>query len=107
VNTIRPNFINGTKYALFFVAVGASMGFLYGIWSGIVYGPMVFAISLTGIFVVLNFPFALILFILNLFPAMFRKASPQLNRYFIYSLAFLLVYLIFFLLFKFLGLKPF
>ena len=99
--------VKGAKYALIFILAGAFMGFCYGVWSGIVVAPMVFAISLTGVFVVLNFPFALILFLLNLFPTLFKKGSAHLNRYFVFSLVFLLVYSLFFLLFKLLQLKPF
>lgn len=107
IQNLKSQFIKGAKYALIFILVGALMGLFYGIWSGIVIAPIIFAISLTGVFVVLNFPLALILFLLNLFPSVFKKGSARLNRYFIFSLAFLMVYFMFFLLFKVLELKPF
>jgi hypothetical protein len=107
MNTFSYHFIKGIRYAFLFIMLGAVMGAIFGIWSGIVYGPAVFAVSLTGLFVVLNFPISLLLFLLNLLPQLAKKGSSQLNRYFIYSSAFLLVYMLFFFLFKLLDLRPF
>lgn len=99
-NNFRHQFYRGLKYSLLFVAVGAAMGAIYGLFGGRVISPMVFSITLTGIFVVLNFFIALVLGILNFFPALFRRGSASIARYFALSSAFLVIYLLFFAFFR-------
>jgi hypothetical protein len=101
------HFTAGIKYALYFMAVSAVMGFIYGAFGGIWIAPAFVAISYVGIFVTLNFVFALILGVINLFPALFKKGSKRLSRYFSFSLAFLLVFLTYFVILKYSGFEPF
>ena len=99
-NNSRQQFYRGLKYSLLFVAVGAVMGAIYGLFGGRVISPVIFSITLTGIFVVLNFFVALVLGILNFFPALFRRGSAGIARYFALSSAFLVVYMLFFAFFR-------
>lgn len=97
------HFIRGSKYALYFMVVAALMGFIYGAIGGIWIAPAFVSVSYVGIFVVINFVFALILGMLNLLPGIFGKGSQRLFRYFTFSLAFLLVFLVYFAILKFSG----
>ncbi|MEL6824456.1 MAG: hypothetical protein AAFP70_22075 [Calditrichota bacterium] len=97
----------GFKYALIFLVVSGVMGAIYGLFGLRFYGPVVFAISLTGIFVILNFPFALIAFLGNVLLMPFSKSSTVISRYFVYSLSFLIVFGVHFVIFKLLDLRPF
>lgn len=101
------HFILGVKYALYFMAVAAVMGFIYGAFGGIWIAPVFVSVSYVGIFVVINFVFAFIFGVLNLIPGIFGKGSQRLFRYFTFSLAFLLVFLAYFAVLKFSGLNPF
>ncbi|MEO1256344.1 MAG: hypothetical protein AAFY41_15855, partial [Bacteroidota bacterium] len=94
------HFTLGIKYALYFMIVAAAMGFIFGAFGGIWLAPVFVAISYVGIFVTLNFAFALVLGIINLFPALFKKGSKRLARYFSFSLAFLLLFLTYFAILK-------
>ena len=101
------HFTKGCKYALYFMAVAAVMGFIFGAFGGVWLAPAFVAISYVGIFVVLNFSIALILALINLLPTLFNKGSKRLMRYFTYSLAFLMVFLAYFALLKYTGFAPF
>lgn len=101
------HFVSGLKYALYFMAVALIIGFLYGAFGGVWLAPAFVAVSYLGIYVVINFVFALLLGALNLLPALFNKGSKRLSRYFSFSLAFFLVYLVYFAALKFSGFEPF
>jgi len=101
------HFFLGIRYALYFMAVSAVMGFIYGAFGGIWIAPAFVAVSYVGLIVVINFVFALVLGLLNLLPVIFGKGSKRLFRYFTFSLAFVLVFLAYFALLKFSGLKVF
>lgn len=90
----------GIKYALYFFGVAAIMGFVFGAIGGVWLAPAFVAVSYLGIFVLINFFFAFVLGMLNFFPAIFGKGSKMLNRYFTFSLAFLVVFLAYFALLK-------
>lgn len=97
----------GFKYAGMFMVVVGAMGMIYGLFGGLFITPMMFAMTLLGIFVVLNFPIALILGVINLFPSLFRRGSKRLQRYFALSLSFTLVFLAFFAVLKFANIEVF
>jgi len=101
------HFILGIKYALYFLVVSAIMGFIYGAFGGIWLAPAFVAVSYVGIFVLINFVFAFVLGVLNLLPSIFGRGSKTLSRYFLFSLAFLVVFLAYFAILKFSGFKPF
>jgi len=83
------------------------MGFIYGAFGGIWLAPAFVAVSYVGIFVLINFVFAFVLGVLNLLPSIFGRGSKTLSRYFLFSLAFLVVFLAYFAILKFSGFKPF
>lgn len=101
------HFVLGAKYALVFMLAAALMGFIYGALGGIWVAPPFVSISYVGIFVVVNFVFALVLGLLNLLLGIFGKGSKRLFRYFTFSLAFALVFLSYFAILKFSGFEPF
>ncbi|GEP98019.1 PepSY-associated TM helix domain-containing protein [Chitinophaga cymbidii] len=98
----------GFRYALWFVPVSAVMGALYGLFSGIVLQPAVFAIVYTAVFVMLNFVVALTVWCFNLIFLMpFRKGSHLVQRYFALSLSFAIVFIICYLLLMNTGINIF
>jgi len=114
INNIKTSFCSfihlfnlGLKYALFFMATAALMGFIYGAIGGIWVAPAWVAVSYVGIFVLINFVFAFLLGVLSLLPCIFGKGSKRLTRYFSFSSAFLIVFLTYFAILKFSGFRPF
>ncbi|MFT3824885.1 MAG: PepSY-associated TM helix domain-containing protein [Chitinophagaceae bacterium] len=102
------NLQKGFKYALYTLGVTAVMGMLYGLFSGIVIEPAIFGIVFTTYLVIMNFIIALIVFLFNLiFLLPFKKGSRGVLRYFGLSLAFLLIYLVVYLLLMNTGIKVF
>lgn len=99
--------LNSGKYALIFLFVSALMGLIYGAFGGIWYSMPFVAVTYTGIFVVINFMISLIVFVINLIPSMIKKGSWIPIRYFIWSLSFFVVFMIYFSALKFSGLEPF
>lgn len=98
----------GFRYALWFVLISAVMGVLYGLFSGIVLQPAVFAIVYTAVFVLLNFVVALPVWCFNLIFLMpFGKGSRGIQRYFALSLSFAVVFLFCYLLLMNTGIKVF
>ncbi|RPD38664.1 PepSY-associated TM helix domain-containing protein [Chitinophaga barathri] len=92
-------FKKGCRYALYCLAVTLLMGVLYGLASGLVIEPAVFAVSFTALLVVMNFLVALPVWGVHFFfLAPFRKGSRKIVRYFALSLSFLLVFLVSYLL---------
>jgi len=114
INGIKTSFIYfinhfslGFKYAMYFMGAAAIMGFIYGAFGGIWVAPALVAVSYVGIFVLINFVFAFVVGVLNLISGIFGRGSKRLIRYFSFSLAFLMVFLAYFLILKFSGFKPF
>lgn len=103
----RHHLAQGCKYALLFVGVSAVMGALYGLFGGRLVSPMIFAITLTGIFVVLNFIVALAVGVVNLLFILFNQRNNAMMRYAALSSGFLIVYLLFFAILKVTGVTVF
>ncbi|MFT4032280.1 MAG: hypothetical protein QM669_07660 [Siphonobacter sp.] len=89
----QKNVRKGFGYALWFVILGGLSGALYGLLAGILIQPAVFTILFCGTLAVLNFIVALVIFLIGLCIAIFRKISPSIIRYFALSLSFALTYL--------------
>lgn len=93
------NLKKGFRYACWVVLSSIAIGALYGLPSGIVVQPVVFAIAFTCLLVVVNFVVALPVWGINLiFFAPFKKGSRGIIRYFAWSFSFLIVYLTCYLL---------
>lgn len=102
------NLKKGFRYAFWVVLSSIAIGALYGLPSGILIQPAVFAVTFTCLLVVINFVVALPVWGMNLiFFAPFKKGSRGIIRYFAWSLSFLIVYLICYLLLMNTGLKIF
>lgn len=98
----------GFQYAWWFVLIGAVMGALYGMFSGILIQPAVFVILFATVFVVLNFIVALIsLLFYLLFMAPFKVKGRPVWKYFAFSLSFLGVFLLCYFLLANTGLHIF
>lgn len=98
----------GFRYAFWVVLSSIAIGALYGLPSGIVIQPAVFAIAFTCLLVVINFVVALPVWGINLlFFAPFQKGSRGIIRYFAWSFSFLVVYLTCYLLLMNTGLHLF
>ena len=98
----------GFRYALWFVVVGFVMGALYGLFSGVIIQPAVFAVTFTTFVVVMNFVVALLVYAINVVIfSPFRRGSSAIVRYFAISLAFLLVFVASYLLLLNTGMKVF
>lgn len=102
------NLKRGFRYALWVLLITALMGALYGLISGIIIPPAVFAVIYTAVFVILNFVMALAVWVFNLlFLVPFRKGSRGINRYFALSLSFTIVFLASYLLLMNTGMQIF
>ncbi|PWJ43222.1 hypothetical protein BC781_102771 [Sediminitomix flava] len=93
----------GLKYGLIFMLIAASMGFLYGLLSGVILQPMFFAVVIVGVFVSINFSISLVSIIPWIIMRLSRKKAHLLQRYISISLAF---FTVFFPIFIFLKLFP-
>lgn len=104
----KSNLKTGLKYAAIVWPLTAVAGGLYGLISGIVLQPAVFAIAFTCILVSLNFVCAVLAELFNLmFLLPFKKGSPALTRYFSLSLSFFIVFMIGYVLVLNTGLNTF
>lgn len=98
----------GFRYAGWVLLGAAGAGALYGLVSGIVAPPAVFAILYATILIILNFLVALLAILFNgLLLAPFRRWSRGVAKYFALSLAFLIVFVPVVLLINWTGLKIF
>ena len=97
----------GFRYALWFVLFAALSGALYGLFSGVIIQPAVFAVAFATILVVLHFLVALLCFLVHLLLLPLKRGSRMLIRYFYLSLSFLLVFLFFYWLLVNTGMKIF
>lgn len=87
-------FRKGLKYAGILMVAAFLSGALYGVISGIVWQPALFAVLYTGISICVNAIVALLVGLFNLlFLAPFGKSSRPVIRYFSLSFSFLLVFL--------------
>lgn len=90
----RLYFGKGIKYALMLLASSLVAGALYGLFSGVIIQPALFAALYTGISVCINFIVALLAGLVTLLLlAPFKRGRRTMWRYFLLSLAFLLVFL--------------
>jgi hypothetical protein len=79
---------------LLLLAYSFAAGALYGLISGIVVQPGLFAVLYTGIAIIVNFIVALLVFIFNLlFLAPFKRSKRSVFKYFSVSLAFAVIFL--------------
>lgn len=101
------NLKKGFRYAFWVVLSSVAIGALYGLPSGIVVQPAVFAVTFTCLLVVINFVVALPVWGINLFFAPFKKGSRGVIRYFAWSLSFLVVFVVCYLLLMNTGLNLF
>ena len=104
----KLNFRSGLKYACILWLAMALSGGLYGLISGIVLQPAVFAIAFASVVVTLNFACALSAELFNVsFLLPFKKGSAGVTRYFSLSLSFLIVFMIGYMLVLNTGLRVF
>ncbi|GAA4822548.1 hypothetical protein [Algivirga pacifica] len=94
------------RYAFYFLVVSGVMGLIYGAF-GLTWNPLFVMIAIVGIFVVINFMIATLLVIPNGLLSLFGKGNAVLFRYFRHSLAFVMVFLAYFLFLKIFELKVF
>lgn len=101
-------FKSGFKYAAIILAISFVMGALYGLPSGIIIQPAIFVIAFSAVMVCLNFICALLSELFNiLFLLPFRKGSHKVTRYFALSTAFLVCYLVVYIVLLNTGLDVF
>jgi uncharacterized iron-regulated membrane protein len=104
----KRNLKSGFKYAGILWPLTAIAGGIYGVISGVVLQPAVFAIAFGCVLVVLNFVCALLAEVFNLlFLLPFKKGSQSVTRYFSFSLSFFIVFMIGYLLVLNTGMKVF
>ena len=83
------------------------MGALYGLFGGRLISPVIFAVTLTGIFVVLNFIVSSVVGVINLLCTLFNQGNHNMTRYAALSSGFLIIYLLFFATMKVAGVTVF
>jgi uncharacterized iron-regulated membrane protein len=83
----------GTRYALWTILIAGICGILYGVFSGIVFRPALFAILFIGFLAMINFIFAFgaLLFDLIIL-APFKRFYQPVLRYFAISLMYFLIF---------------
>ena len=82
------------------MGIAAIMGALYGLFGGLFLKPALVSVMIVGIFVAINFVFALLSVLPNVIVQFLRKKEVRLTRYFTFSLAFFLVFFPYFVLLK-------
>lgn len=88
------HFKKGIKYALLLLVCSFLAGTLYGMISGVVIQPALFAVLYTGISIFVNFIIATLVFIFNLLFFMpFKRSKKSIIKYFTLSFAFLIIFL--------------
>jgi len=101
-------FKSGTKYAAAILLVSFIMGALYGLPSGIIIQPATFVVAFSAVLVCLNFICSLLAELFNLlFLLPFKKGSHRVTRYFALSAAFLVCYLMAYMILLNTGLEIF
>lgn len=101
-------FKSGFKYAAVILVVSFVMGALYGLPSGIVIQPAIFVVAFSCVMVCLNFICALLSELFNvIFLLPFKKGSHKVTRYFALSTAFLVCYLVVYIVLLNTGLEVF
>lgn len=104
----KANFKKGLRYAAIVWPLVAISGGLYGLASGIILQPALFAIAFTCVLVSLNFICALLAELFNvLFLLPLKKGSSGVTRYFSLSLSFFIVFMLGYILTLNTGLKVF
>lgn len=104
----KSNLKSGFKYAGIVWPLTALSGALYGLISGIIIQPAVFAIAFSCVLVSLNFVCAALAEIFNvLFLLPFKKGSSAVTRYFALSLSFFIVFILGYILVLNTGLTVF
>ena len=97
-------FKRGIKYGLIFMLFAIIMGFMYGIFGGQIFRPIVAFITIIGIFAIINFAFT----VLALVPFFFwKKKRSFLGKYIGISLGFIVVYFPLFILIKLIPMRVF
>ncbi|MDN5202769.1 hypothetical protein QQ008_15375 [Fulvivirgaceae bacterium BMA10] len=86
------NFIAGVKYAGIFMVIVSIMGALYGLISGVVFGPAIFAITIVGVFVSMNFAVAIASLVPYLLLVVSKRKARLLARYIALSIGFFIVF---------------
>tara|TARA_B100000686_G_C16383956_1_gene758955 strand:+ start:264 stop:581 length:318 start_codon:yes stop_codon:yes gene_type:complete len=104
---VYKDFKYGLKYGLIFLIGAVAMGFIYGLIGGVIFQPILFSIAAVGIFSSINFIFSVVSLFVGLALYIVGKNPAVICKYFTISFAFMLVYLIFFLIVKLLPYSPF
>lgn len=99
--------VRGMRYALFFMVIGFFMGALYGVFAGLIMVPGMFAVSIIGLFCILNFLVALPVLTGNLLFLIFKRASQPVFLYTGLSTGFAVVFFAFFYIIHLLDLSIF
>ena len=101
-------FKSGFKYAIVILLISFMMGALYGLPSGIIIQPAIFVMAFSCVMVCLNFICASLSETFNiLFLLPFKKGSHKITRYFALSTAFLVCYLVVYMVLLNTGLEIF
>ncbi|WP_018628303.1 PepSY-associated TM helix domain-containing protein [Niabella aurantiaca] len=87
------HFKRGLRYGLLVLGCTFLAGLLYGLISGIVMQPALFAVLYTGIIILVNFMIAVLVLVAGSVLLLLRKRVKGLLKYFSLSLALLLVFL--------------
>ncbi len=107
-NSFGTNLKLGFKYALWFVLLSIVCGAIYGLISGIVIVPAAYVLIFSVPIVLVNFIVALVTNILHILIALpFKKRARIFYRYFAFSSAFFIVYMVVYFLLMNTGLKVF
>lgn len=102
------NYKSGLKYGFIFMGASGLMGALYGIWSGIVFEPAVFAITIVGVFVAMNFSVSLLACIpWGIGRIVSKNNLSLLSKYIGLSFGFFTVFFPYFILLKLIPFTPF
>lgn len=106
--TFVTNLVLGFKYAGILLPITFLSGAIYGLISGLIIQPAIFAIAFLSIVIAMNFIFALLIETFNLiFLTPFKRGKHSITRYFALSFSFLLIYLCAYILILNTGLKIF
>lgn len=97
----------GLKYAVILMIVSAIMGLIYGLLGGLFFRSALVAVTFVGIFAVANLALSALTWIPLLLFTVLKKSTRILETYAGISLGFVIIYLPFFILLKYLPFSPF
>lgn len=104
---MKSAILRGLKYGLVVLFISGLFGFLFGLFDGQFIKPALVSMTLIGLFVVVNFILSILLWLPTALLFALKKSVQPLVKYIGISLGFVVVFMPFLLLMKYIPFNPF